>query len=64
MLLIMRIVEKSKESKIYSSVVAVQPFIGRISEIIHPVSLGLYAVFSKEVLIKDAKKKRGRRYAD
>lgn len=37
---------------------------GKISELIHPISLGLYAVFSKEILLKDAKKKRGRRYAD
>ena len=47
-----------------SCVLGVQPSLGHLTTMMHPILLGLYSTFSKEVLVKAAKIKRGRQYAD
>jgi hypothetical protein len=64
MQLMMEVIGQSKPSKQYSSVIAIQPVMGGLTSILHPFCWGLYTTFAKEMLVKDAKKRRGKRYAD
>jgi hypothetical protein len=64
MRLIMEVVHEASSSKQYSAVVSTQPEMGDLSAILHPLCWGLYSTFSKEILVKEAKRARGRRYAD
>lgn len=61
---VMGIIEEAKTSKQYSAVLGTQPLIGQLAGTLHPLCWALYALFSKELLVKEAKKVRGRRYAD
>lgn len=45
-----------------SSIVAVQPFLGELTYMLHPICFGIYGLFSHEILIRNAKKLRGKCY--
>lgn len=54
----------SKPNSVYSSTITVQPEIGSLTYVIHPLCLAFYGNFSQEVLVKYAKKERGKLFAD
>lgn len=60
----MNTIKQSKGSKIFSSVICEQPVLSSMPEVIHPLFIGLYSLFSQQLLIKVAKKRRGKKYAD
>lgn len=64
MRLAMEVLGESKEEKQFSGVLGTQPAMGELTQVLHPLCWGLYATFVKELLTKEARKKRGKRYAD
>lgn len=43
---------EAKHAQVYSSLVTVQPFVGELTYVIHPLFLGLYSHFCRELLIR------------
>ncbi len=48
----------------FSSVVSVQPFLGELTYLLHPMCFALYGLFSHEILIRQAKTLRGKSYEE
>ena len=53
-----------KASKRHMTVMAVQPGMGELTYLMHPMCYAIYGLFYYEELVKDAKRRRERRYED
>lgn len=55
---------QNKENSMRMSVLTVQPIIGELTYLMHPMCFAIYGLFAHEIVLKDAKKRRGKCYAD